>query len=228
MLNVIDILHNCKLFAQVPPAQFRRLATLAKICNFRKGHLIFQEGDPCPGVYIVGSGVVRVFKRRSGGKEHVLHMVSPGETFAEVAAIGNFDLPASAEAVSKTTCVLLPIAPFRKLLEDDPVIYRGMTLGLTAWVRHLVNLIGDIVLRDAAGRIARYLLEIRPAADGTVKLPGLKRHIASHLNLTSETFSRTFRRLIDAELIAEAKTNKVKLLDRKSLSRVAEGLYPKL
>jgi CRP/FNR family transcriptional regulator, dissimilatory nitrate respiration regulator len=64
--------------------------------------------------------------------------------------------------------------------------------------------------------------------DDTVKLPGLKRHIASHLNLTSETFSRTFRRLIDAGLIAETKNNKVQLLDRKALGRVAEGMYPKL
>jgi CRP/FNR family transcriptional regulator, dissimilatory nitrate respiration regulator len=227
-LNVIDILHGCKLFAQVPQAQFRRLVTLAKIVNFRKGHLIFHEGDPCPGVYIVGSGMVRVFKSGAGGKEHVLHMVGPGNTFAEVAAIGGFDLPASAEAVSKTTCAFLPASGFRKLLEDEPEFCRGMLLGLTGWVRHLVALMGDLVLRDAAGRIARFLLEAKATSDDTVKLPGLKRHIASHLNLTSETFSRTFRRLIDAELISEAKNNKVKLLDRKALRRVAEGMYPKL
>lgn len=227
-LNVIDILHNCKLFAQVPQTQFRRLATLAKICHFRKGQMIFQEGDPCSGVYVVGSGMVRVFNRGTGGKEHVLHMVGPGETFAEVAAIGDFELPASAEAVSKTTCAFLPAAGFRKLLEDEPVFCHGMLLGLTVWVRHLVALMGDLVLRDAAGRIARFLLEAKPGADGTVKLPGLKRHIASHLNLTSETFSRTFRRLTDAGLISEAKNNKVKLLDRKTLRRVAEGMFPKL
>ena len=226
-LNVIDILHDCKLFAQVPQTEFRNLAAMARICNFRKGQLVFQEDDPCPGVYVVGSGMVRVFKRGAGGKEHVLHMVGPGGTFAEVAAIGGFDVPASAQAVSKTTCVLLPAAKFSKALEDNLKLCRGMMLGLTTWVRHLVTLMEDLVLRDSAGRIARYLLEIK-TDDDTIKLPGLKRHIASHLNLTSETFSRTFRRLIDAGLIAEAKTNKVQLLDRKALRRIAEGKYPKL
>ncbi|MCY2989615.1 MAG: helix-turn-helix domain-containing protein [Planctomycetota bacterium] len=73
-----------------------------------------------------------------------------------------------------------------------------MMTGLSFWVRHLIGLLEDIVLRDATGRIARFLIESEPGEDGTVKLPSLKRHVASHLNLTSETFSRTFGRLIEA------------------------------
>lgn len=225
-INIIDVLHDCKLFSEVPPEGFRRLATMARLCNFRKGQLIFRENEDCPGVFIVGSGQIRVFKTGSGGKEHVLHIVSPGGTFAEVAAIGGFDLPASAEALVKSTCVLLPSNPFRKLLDDDPATTKALLLGLTQWVRHLVNLMEDLVLRDAAGRISRLLLEAKPVAEGIVKLPGLKRHLASHLNLTSETFSRTFRRLIEAGMIAEEKNNRVALLDEKGLRRVAEGLFP--
>jgi len=236
-LNIVDVLHDCKLFGQVPEAGFRRLAAIARMASFRKGQLIFRENDPCPGVFVVGSGMVRIFKRGPGGKEHVLHIVAPGGTFAEAAAIGRFDLPATAEAVSKTTCVLLPADPFRKTLDDDPTLCKGMLLGLSGWVRQLVALMEDLVLRDAAGRIARFLLEAKPTAEGdameknaprTIKLPGLKRHVASHLNLTSETFSRTFRRLIDAGLIADVKKNCVELLDPKALARVAQGNYPKL
>jgi CRP/FNR family transcriptional regulator len=225
-LNIIDILHDCKLFSQVTDAGFRRLATMARLCTFRKGQIVFREHEECPGVYAVGSGQVRVFKTGSAGKEHVLHIVGPGGTFAEVAAIGGFALPASAEALVKSSCVLLPMTPFRKLLDDDPATTKALLMGLTHWVRHLVNLMEDLVLRDAAGRIARLLLEAKPVGENAVKLPGLKRHLASHLNLTSETFSRTFRRLIDAGLIAEGKNNRIELIDKKSLRRVAEGMFP--
>jgi CRP/FNR family transcriptional regulator len=228
MLNIVEILSECRLFSAVPPRSFQRLAAMARLCKFRKGQPIFAENDPCPGVYIVGKGMVRVFKKGPGGKEHTLHIVEPGGTFAEVAAMGGFNVPASAEAVEPCVCLLLPQGQFGKALEEDHPLCLGMMAGLTHWVKHLVGLLEDVVLRDAAGRIARYLLEARQAEDGTVALPSLKRYVASHLNLTSETFSRTFRRLLDANLISVGAKNRVTIVDRSKLHCVAEGLFPKL
>ena len=227
-LNVVDILHDCRLFSGVDPRGFQRLATIARICRFDKGTIVFRDGDECPGVYVVGSGLVRVFKTGGSGKEHVLHMVGPGNSFAEVAAIGGLRCPASAEAVAPTTCALLPLGPFRDLLESDHELCREMMTGMAAWVRHLIDLIEDVVLRDAAGRLARYLLDAETDAAGVVELPTLKRHVASHLNLTSETFSRTIRRLADAGLIAEPDPYHVRLLDRQRLRQVAEGMIANL
>ena len=227
-VNVAEILHGCRLFSAVAPPGFARLVAIARLARFSKGQLILREGQECPGVYVVGNGLVRVFKTGPQGKEHVLHMVGPGQTFAEVAAIGGFEVPASAEAVAPTVCALLPMDRFRKALEEDHALCLGMMAGLTFWVRHLVSLMEDIVLRDAAGRLARYLLDAEASQDGLVELPTLKRHLASHLNLTSETFSRTLRRLVDGGLIAEPDGNHVQVLDREGLQKVAEGLAPRV
>jgi len=227
-LNVADILHDCKLFCEVPPAGFQRLATIAQMRTFRKGEVIFRQEEPCPGVYVVGSGLVRVFKTSPGGKEHVLHMVGPGETFAEAAAIGGFRLPACAETVAESTCVLLPSDRLRQALESDHELCLGMMTGLTLWVRHLVSLMEDIVLRDAAGRLARFLLESQADDEGNIELRSLKRHVASHLNLTSETFSRMLRRFVEAGLIAQPGSSRIRLIDPGRLRQVAEGLFPKI
>jgi len=227
-LNVAEILHGCRLFSAVEPAGFARLVTIARLAKFRKGELIIREEQECPGVYVVGSGLVRVFKTGPHGKEHVLHMVGPGQTFAEVAAIGGFNVPAGAEAVAPTTCALLPTDRFKKALEEDHSLALGMMTGLTLWVRHLVGLMEDVVLRDAAGRLARYLLDSEVDDEGLIELPTLRRHVASHLNLTSETFSRTIRRLVDAGLIAQPDNNRVKVISRDELQKVAEGLAPRV
>lgn len=225
-LNVIDILHRCRLFAEVQGSGFQRLVTIARLVKFEKGQRIFSDGQECPGVYIVGSGLVRVFKTAANGKEHVLHMVSPGQTFAEVAAIGRFNVPASAEAVIPSTCVLLPLRPFHQALEEDHSLCLGMMTGMTFWVRHLVGLMEDIVLRDATGRLARYLLSSPTNEDGTIELPTLKRHVASHLNLTSETLSRSLRRLSDLGVIGQTEGGGVEIRDREQLHLIAEGMTP--
>lgn len=242
--NVIDILSACGMFAEVAPRSFQRLVAMARLARYAKNQTIFRQNDACPGVFVVGKGLVRVFKRGPGGKEHILHMVGPGGTFAEVAAVGDFPVPAEAEAVTETVCAVLPTEPFRRALAEDHQLCLDLLATLALWVRRLVNLVEDIALRDAAGRLARYLLDqsapapreggkTDPAggedAEGVVvELAGLKRHIASHLNLTSETFSRTLRRLIDAGLVAEAGSAQLRLLDRRALGRVAEGLFPRL
>jgi len=221
--SVGQVLQSCGLFAQVDPSRRESLAAHSIVHNFDKGHLIVRQGQACPGIYVVDSGMVRVFKIGPNAKEHVLHMVGPGQTFVEVAALGGFGCPACAEAITNTRCVLIPIEPFRHAIETDHQLCLEMMAGLSFWVRHLVSLLEDVVLRDAVGRVACFLVEAERAEDGTVKLPGLKRHIASHLNLTSETFSRTFGRLIEAGLVVELDSNRVELRDPERLHEIAEG-----
>ena len=225
-ISVPEILEDCRLLSAVTPRSFQRLVAMARLVRFAKGERIFDEGEPCPGFYAIGSGLIRIFKLGPGGKEHVLHIVGPGDTFAEVAAIGKFDLPASAEAIDPAVCALVPMEPFRQALESDHRLCLEMMAGMAGWVKHLVGLMEDVVLRDAAGRIARFLLETQVGPDGAIALPGLKRHVASHLNLTSETLSRMLRRLADAQLIALPDATHIRLLDPARLRQVAQGLFP--
>ena len=222
------IIENCQLFAQVDAVRRQLLEKDAMICGFAKGERVFAQDEECPGVYIVDSGMVRVFKVGPSGKEHVLHMVGPGQTFAEVAAIGSFPCPAHAEAITATRCVLIPLGPFLQAIQNDHQLCLEMMTGLSFWVRHLIALMEDLVLRDAVGRVARFLIECETQPDGTVALPGLKRHIASHLNLTSETFSRTFGRLIEGGMIVELDGNRLELRDTKRLKAMAEGSFPRM
>jgi CRP/FNR family transcriptional regulator, dissimilatory nitrate respiration regulator len=226
MLDASTILAACRFFSSVQGASLQCLRDMATTRSYPRGTSIFRDGDPCPGVFIVGSGLVRIFKLAPNGKEHVLHLVGPGGTFAEVAAIGGFNCPAFAEALEDTVCALLPTDRFTRALREDHQLCLQLMASLSGWVRHLVALLEDIALRDAIGRLARYLLGVSDPSDGSIRLPSLKRHLASHLNLTSETLSRTLRRLMEMELIEETADQALRVKDRQGLSDAAEGLSP--
>ncbi len=226
--KVRDILDSCRFFSEVRGDSLDRLLSIGRLKHYAKGELIFRQDDPCPGLYVVGSGAVRIFKTAPSGKEHVLHFVGPGLTFAEVAVIGGFACPAFAEAMSESTCVLLPAEGFHRALRDDHALCLQIMSSMAFWVRHLVGLMEDLVLRDAGGRVARRLLEAAGESSETFTLPNLKKDLASHLNLTSETLSRTLRRLQDAGLIAQLDGPRLRIVCRAELQDLADGIYPRL
>ncbi len=222
-----DTLRKCGPLRGLSEQWLDALAATAGVRRFGKGQMIFRQGDECPGVYCVGSGSVRVFKVGTTGKDLVLHFAEPGSTFAEVATIGGFPCPATAEAVEDTVCVLLPADRFRRLLQQHHELCLQLLGGMAGWVRQLIGLLEDVVLRDATGRVARQLLAAdRSGGRQPFTLPMLKKDLASHLNLTSETLSRTLRRLADHGLIELGEGQQIRICDTALLREVAEGVPP--
>jgi len=216
------ILDRCRLFGRMTPTAKTTLYALATAMVVPAREVIFRQGDPCPGLFVVGTGLVRVYKLAPNGKEHILHLAGPGATFAEAAVIGGFPCPAFAEAAEPTELAFIPAEAFMGFLRQDHQSCIDLLVGLSAWLHHVVDLLEDVVLRDALGRVARYLVE-RIGPGGHVELPSSRKHLASHLNLTPETMSRTLRRLLDEGLIVDDEAG-LRVLATQRLREVADGV----
>ena len=226
-MDKMAILRKCPFLKGLDDAMLHLLEAESVTKTFRKGQRAFRQGEECPGLYIVGSGLIRIYKTAPSGKDHVLHFAEPGKTFGEVAAMGNFPMPAHAEAIEDSVCLMIPTHRFRHLLASNHSLCRQLLEGLSLWVRQLVGLLEDLVLRDAVGRVARHLLEANADNDReTFTLPMMKKDLASHLNLTSETLSRTLRRLAESGLIEMHGPQRIRINRPDDLHDVAEGLLP--
>lgn len=221
------VLENTQLLQGLSAHWRARLAELARISRFSAGQVIFREGEPVPGLYCVGVGLIRVVKDGPTGKQFVLHFAHPGQTFGEVAVFGDFDAPASADAVEESVCAVIPREALQGLLRQHHELCLQLLGSTSRWVRSLVGLIEGIVLRDAGARVARYLCEVAPnAGPRPFALGVLKKDLAAHLNLTQETLSRTLRKLADAQLIDTLPDGTVRIRDGMALRSVAESGFP--
>ena len=114
MDNKLNILLNIPSFSGLSEDQVKQIGRIAVEKNFMKGKIIFTEGDEGNGFYIVVKGRAKVFKVSPEGKEHILHIVGPGETFAQVAVYAGRSFPASSEAITKIHLIFIPRAADRK------------------------------------------------------------------------------------------------------------------
>lgn len=218
-------LDACHLLRFLEPEARAELAAVARPIVAPAGRRFFDQGDPSPGLHVVGRGRARVFKSAASGKEHTLRLPGPGDTFAEVAALGGFPVPASAEAVTDCEVVLVPTDALSAFLDARPSASRRLLMGLCGRVRHVVGLMEDIVLRDALGRLARYVQTHGEGEGSEVPLPTPRRLLATHLNLTPETLSRCLRRLEDLGAVVATEAG-VRIADVACLDGAADGLLP--
>ncbi|MBI5906403.1 MAG: Crp/Fnr family transcriptional regulator, partial [Deltaproteobacteria bacterium] len=148
-----DVLRKTPLFAALPDEDLRRVAALAVPRRFGKKESVFREGEKADGFFVVASGKVKVFKLSGEGKEQVLHVLDPGQTFAEAVIFEGGVYPANAEALADSVLLLLPKRPFIDLLERHPKVSIRMLGSLSRWLKRMTDLVESLSLKDVEARL---------------------------------------------------------------------------
>ncbi|HKK02079.1 MAG TPA: Crp/Fnr family transcriptional regulator [Desulfuromonadales bacterium] len=215
-----EVIKRCPLFSGVTDSDLEELNRVARCREHPRGEVLFADGDPAHGFYLVATGKVKIYKLSSEGKERILHIVHPCNSFAEAAIFGNGLYPAYAEPLETSWLVFFPKDEFLALLREHSQIAINMIGGLSRFLRQFATQVEELTFKDVPARLARYLLQL---ADGKpqAELPISKSQLASNLGTVSETLSRTFRKLTDDALI-EVHGRRIVLLDSDRLADLAE------
>ena len=216
------IIRQCHLFSGISEDDARLLSSIFKLKSCSKGEILFEEGAVADGFYLVISGKVKVYKLSPEGKERILHVIQPGNSFADAAIFGDGRYPAFAETLVETRLLFFPKKEFLDLLHAHSQLAINMIAGLSRFLRNFATQIEDLTFRDVPARLARYLLSLAGSSRSSVVLPLAKAQLASNLGTTSETLSRTFRKLTDENLIRVQGKN-IDLLDIDQLFDLAES-----
>ncbi len=210
------------LFEGLPAEQHRTLGRIALARSYRKGQMVFAEGDPGNGFYVVQSGRIKVFKISPEGKEQILHMFGPGDSFGEVAVFTGKGFPAFAAAEAPCRLLFFARDAFVALIRRDPSLALNMLAILSQRLHKFAALIEDLSLREVPARLAAHLLylcEKDPEA-GRISLDISKGQLASLLGTIPETLSRIMSRMSHQGLI-RMERNQLTVLDRQALQEIA-------
>jgi len=192
------------------------LANLAAGCHLKKvprGDYLFHEGESARGFFVVHTGAVNVHRVTEDGREQVIRVFYPGESFAEVVLVGDKSYPASAKTIEESRVIVVPTDFFRTEVHRNPDLALRILASMSLHLRYLVESVEGLKLRQAESRVAQWLLRqleqegLADRAKPSLTLPLPKHLLASQLGITGETLSRVFARLRKLGLLeSEGKT----------------------
>jgi CRP/FNR family cyclic AMP-dependent transcriptional regulator len=159
----IERLKESSLFGSLNENSLAFLWSRAKQIAYQAGAMVFAEGEPSQGLYWLQSGTLKAVKVSTRGKEQILHLIKPGQTFNEVGALSALPNPASVIVLVPAQVWYIPGNTIRQLIRQDPDFAQSIIDVLSKRLRDSAALVEDLSLRPVISRLSRLILD---EADG--------------------------------------------------------------
>jgi CRP-like cAMP-binding protein len=212
-------LKGALFLADLPESDFNKFASETPILALSAGQILFHQEDPATAFYFVLDGWTAMFREGPDGERTAIHLVGPGESFAEAVLAREARYPVSAEAATDLRVARIDTASFRKLIMQSPELSLSIIAAVFAKLRRLVSRIEQDQEWAPQRRVAAFLHKICGASDGICRfeLPVEQRYIAARLSMTPATLSRALSEL--AAIGVEAKRRRIVVSDVGRLAR---------
>lgn len=211
-----QLLTRIPLFSGLGDPETQALAHRAVERHFANGEMLFWEGEPCEGIFLIAEGAVKIFKTSSAGREMMLSLETAPATVAELPLFDDGPYPASVRAVGAVTAWFIDKAAFRQVCRQYPEVALKVLAVVGQRLRHLVMVVESMTFGSVTQRLARMLL------DQGGELPLTHQEIASRLGTVREVVSRNLARF-RAEGLIRIEGRQLEILDRAGLEREAES-----
>jgi len=222
MVRQTQILLKIPLFAGLSEGEVQALAQRAIERRFAAGEMLFWEGEPCAGIFLIAAGSVKIFKTAPSGREMMLALESAPTTVAELPLFDGGPYPASVRAVDGVLAYFINKADFQSVCRQYPDVALKVLAVVGLRLRHLVAMVESMTFGSVTQRLAHLLLDAGKQAGGSeFALPLTHQELASRLGTVREVVSRNLTRF-RAEGLIRIEGRQVAILDRAGLEREAE------
>jgi CRP-like cAMP-binding protein len=153
-------LRRVSLFAELAADELAALAAGLQRRRYRRGQVIFRQGDPGTSLYLIDSGAVKILITTPEGKGLVLRLLAAGDFFGELSLLDGE--PRSADAIAQTACDLLLLRreDFLRFLEARPAVAASLLAAVSRRLRYTSRQAQETAFLDVPARLARVLLEL--------------------------------------------------------------------
>jgi CRP-like cAMP-binding protein len=188
--------------------------------KFKKGELLFKEGEEVKGIYFVYSGTVKVHKKWNGDKELILRFANNGAIVGHRGLGGDNYYPMSATALEPTTVCFITLEFFMSSLKVNHDFTLILLNFFAAELKESEKRMRNMAHMSVKGRLAYALLLLKnkfgASKEGYINIILSRQDLASYVGATYETVFRTLQEL-STENIISLTGKHISILNEKTL-----------
>ncbi len=206
-LDPVETLQRVPFFAVLRSEELKALARHCVIRHIAKDELLFAEGDPCEGLFVVQEGAIKLFKMADTGREQVLVIERAGSTVAELPLFDGGNFPTAASAVEDSTLLFLPKRVFLDLCRRNSEVAFAVIRTLAWRFRYITSLVEELSLKEVSHRLARFLRDravrsgVRTKRGVEFPLEETNQEIGAEIGTVRDLVSRNLRQFVDLGII---------------------------
>jgi CRP/FNR family transcriptional regulator len=216
----VELIKAIPYFSGLSPAELDSLKGLIFETTAERGEFILLESEPADALYFVVSGVVKVFKTSADGREQILQIVRPGESFNDAPVFDGGPNPASAQAMGPVVLYGINNSDMGAILRTHPQVALNVIHVLSQKLRHLVSLVEDLSFKHVTARLAKILLEYAGDGVGSAKPRLTQQEMAAMAGTAREMIGRSLKEL-EVEKIIRLEHHRIVVTDKEALKKWA-------
>jgi CRP/FNR family cyclic AMP-dependent transcriptional regulator len=186
-----------------------------------KGQMVFWQDDPGESMFVLLEGSVKLLVCSRDGELIELHRHDAPAIFGELALLDGGPRSASAEAVERSTLLVVTRPEVLQLLRSDEQVAEALLSTLGAMVRRTTRQVSDLAFLSLQGRVAAKLLDLaEPDQVRTRRVTQVE--LATMVGGARQTVNQALRSLESRGYIRSS-GGMFEILDRDQLRRLAGG-----
>jgi CRP-like cAMP-binding protein len=221
LTTAIKVFKHSPTFAGLSEDQLSEIAAVATLRYFKKGELIFRQGDPPNFFHVVQQGMVKTYKVSAFGKHIIVKIASFGDTLNASALFGEKHF-VSAQAIDEVMVLSIRKKEYLSLVNKYPLIAMNIVTILGKGLDNEYERILDLVGETVEHRLCNFLFMLFIKFGTTLSLT--REELGELAGTTTETTIRVLSKLKAAGIISSSR-GKIVILDQAKLQSLAQNHY---
>lgn len=148
------------MFSDLSEAQVCTISDHKNLISHRKGQILYYEGTKPLGIFCINSGVVKVYKTASNGKEQILHLAQKGDFLGYSALLGEENYTNSAMIIEDAKICFIPKESFLSTLFNNTPFFKRITKALSHEIGVMEEKLTDATQKSIRERLAYVLIQL--------------------------------------------------------------------